>query len=110
MNWDELATNLSLQTVAGIGALIVVAGLADWLSKNVLLRAIRSALKLLVTEDISKDLESVAGRFAHIIPAFVLYQGIFFGAASTRLGLQPSQQYCLSDYYYCGCLCDQRRP
>jgi len=77
MNWDALAANPWMQLAAGLGLLIAVAGLADWLSKNVLLRTIRSALKLLPTEDISNDLESVAGRFAHIIPAFVLYQGIF---------------------------------
>ncbi len=76
MNWEELAANPWVQVAGGIAALVAVAALADWLTKHVLLRVIRNALKLLPTEDISKDLSVVAGRFAHVVPALVIYQGI----------------------------------
>jgi len=76
MIWDELAANPWMQVAAGFGLLFAVAGLADWLTKHVLLRAIRRALKFVPSEAISKNLSAVVGRFAHIVPALVLYQGI----------------------------------
>ncbi|MEE8438313.1 MAG: hypothetical protein V3S07_01915, partial [Micropepsaceae bacterium] len=76
MNWDVLAANPWMQISAGITLLILVAGLADWLTKHVLLRAIRRALNFIPSEKVSKDLASVVGRFAHIVPALVLQLGI----------------------------------
>ncbi len=76
MSWDELAANPWMQIAAGVTFLIAVAGLADWLTKHVLLRAIRRALNFIPSEEISKDLAAVAGRFAHIVPVLVLQLGI----------------------------------
>ena len=65
-----------MQIAAGVTFLIAVAGLADWLTKHVLLRAIRRALNFIPSEEISKDLAAVAGRFAHIVPVLVLQPGM----------------------------------
>jgi len=76
MIWDELAANPSLQAAIGVGLLVAVALLVDWLTKVVVVRSVRRALKILPNEEIHRSLSSAVGRFAHIIPAFVFYLGV----------------------------------
>jgi len=76
MFWDELTANPWLQSAIGVSLLIAVAVLADWLTKVVIVRSIRRALKILPGEDIHKSLSAAVGRFAHIIPALVFYLGV----------------------------------
>ncbi|MGY9104966.1 MAG: mechanosensitive ion channel family protein, partial [Alphaproteobacteria bacterium] len=76
MIWDELAANPSLQAAIGVGLLVAVALLVDWLTKAVVVRSVRRALKILPNEEIHRSLSSAVGRFAHIIPAFVFYLGV----------------------------------
>lgn len=76
MSWDEITTIPWMQTSVALGALVFGSLLADWLTKHVLVRSIRRALKNLPLESINKRLVSVVGRFAHIIPVLILYQGI----------------------------------
>lgn len=67
--WDVLA----------LGTLLLVAWIANWLTKHVLLQAIRRLLRATVYRGAESDAEmrlSVIPRLANAVPALVLYAGL----------------------------------
>lgn len=78
MNWEAISTARWVQTTIALGALVFAALLADWLTKHVLMQSLRRALKDMPLAAINKRLVSVVGRFAHIIPVLLIYQGIYY--------------------------------
>ncbi len=61
---------------AGLAALVASALLAQWVTNEVLLRAIRHGLSRVGLHQVSETLRPVSVRLARIVPAFIVYQGI----------------------------------
>ncbi len=61
---------------AGLAALVASALLAQWVTNEVLLRAIRHGLSRVGLHQVSETLRPVSVRLARIVPAFIVYQGV----------------------------------
>ncbi|WP_339929100.1 mechanosensitive ion channel family protein [uncultured Brevundimonas sp.] len=61
---------------AGLAALVAAALLSQWITNEVLLRAIRHGLSRMGLNQVSESLRPVSVRLARIVPAFIVYQGV----------------------------------
>jgi len=62
--------------VAGLAILIVAALLAQWITNQILLRAIRPGLARAGLDQVGELLRPVTVRLARIVPAMIVYQGV----------------------------------
>lgn len=65
-----------LQTLAGLGALALLAAIVNWLTQHVLLRIVRRALSLSLKDRSETVFREVMARLANVAPAIVIYQGV----------------------------------
>ncbi|MDP1618329.1 mechanosensitive ion channel family protein [Phenylobacterium sp.] len=65
-----------LQTLAGLGALALLAAIINWLTHHVLLRIVRRALSLSLKDRSETVFREVMARLANVAPAIVIYQGV----------------------------------
>jgi len=61
---------------AGLAGLVAAALVAQWVTNEVLLRAIRHGLSRVGLHQVSETLRPVSVRLARIVPAFIVYQGV----------------------------------
>ncbi|MDO8409187.1 MAG: mechanosensitive ion channel [Phenylobacterium sp.] len=65
-----------LQTLAGLGVLVLLAVIVNWLTQHVLLRIVRRALSLSLKDRSETVFREVIARLANVAPAIVIYQGV----------------------------------
>jgi miniconductance mechanosensitive channel len=76
MTLDFIAAHPWTQALLGLTLLFAAALLADWLTKRIVVRTIRRQLRAASWTGADFILENrIVGRFAHIVPAIIVYQG-----------------------------------
>ena len=65
-----------LQSLTAIGLLALLATVANWLTKHVLLRLVRRALSLKLHPEANDLFNRMIARLANVVPAIIVYQGV----------------------------------
>ena len=65
-----------LQTLIAVGLLILLAVIANWVAKQVVLRLVRKVLAISPLADEQKALGAIVRRLSNIVPAVVIQLGI----------------------------------